>query len=63
MKSIKIKNLILSLEHNPNIFFILVFMKKNKSKKLGFWKVGKGIISILFDKFFGCFNYVEQDAF
>ena len=42
--------------------FTMVFIKKNKSRKLGPQEIGKGIISMLLDEFLDCLNYAKKEA-
>lgn len=44
------------------MLFIMVFIKKNKSKKLGPQEFEEEIAFILFDEFLNCFNCAEEDA-
>ena len=37
------RNLIPSTKYNQNTFFTMILIKKNKSKKLGPWKIGESI--------------------
>lgn len=62
MKNTKMKNLTFLFEYNLDMFFIIVFIKKNKSKKLSSYKVRESLAFILLDKFFNYHNFMEKNA-
>lgn len=62
MKNTKIKDFASPLKYNSNTLFIIIFMEKNKSIKLGSQKVGEDIASMSLNKFSNYFNYMEKDT-
>lgn len=43
------------------MFFIIILIKKNKSRKFSPYKVRESITTISFDKFFDYFNYAKKE--
>lgn len=61
VKNTKIKDSTSLLKYDLDTLFTIVFMKKNKNRKLSSWGVGENIVSILLNKFFNYFNWIKED--
>lgn len=53
--------MIINLEFDPNIPFIIMLIEKNKTKYLMFCKVGKKIAYMPLDEFFDCLGGIKDD--
>lgn len=62
VKSTKIKDFTPSIKYNSDIFFIIILIKKNKSRKLSPQKIRKNIVSLLFNKFFNSLSCMKKNA-
>lgn len=62
MKSTKIKDLISSLEYEPDTLFTILLIEKNKSGKLSPREFREVIASMLLDKFLDFFYYIKKDT-
>lgn len=62
VKSNTIKDLTPDPGFDLDIPFIIMLIEESKTGRLVFCKVGKGIASILLNKFFDCLGCVEEIA-
>ena len=62
MKSTNIRDLTPSRKYDPDMFFNLVLIEKNKSGKMGPQKIWKNIAFIPLNEFFDYISCAKEDA-